>query len=195
VPPSGLDPIARVRRWLRFAERAGAPLPNAAALATAAPRGRPSVRFVLVKGLDVRGLVFFTDARSQKGRDLVRNPRAAVALYWDAIGRQVRIEGRVTPIAVSEADAYWALRPRASRLAARASCQSAPLANRAVLLRRWRLLSASHDGRDISRPRHWTGFRLSPGRIEIWTRRAHRLHERELFVRAGGGWRRRLLQP
>lgn len=189
------DPVARLRRWLADAERAGAPIPTAAALATAAPDGRPAVRFVLVKGVDADGVVFFTDARSAKGRHLRRNPRAALALYWDRTGHQVRVEGRVVPVSAAEADAYWATRPRESRLAARASRQSAPLRSRAALLARWRRLRDEYRGADVPRPPTWTGFRVRLERVEFWTRGAHRLHDRELFVRAGLRWRRTLLQP
>jgi pyridoxamine 5'-phosphate oxidase len=192
---SRADPVARLRRWLAAAARAGAPLPDAAALATAGRDARPTVRFVLLRGLDARGLVFFTDARSAKGRHVTRNPRAALAFYWDATGRQVRVEGRVAPVTAAEADAYWASRPRRSRLAASVSHQSARLASRTALLRRWRRLGVLHRGQDVPRPRYWSGFRVRPERIEFWTRRAYRLHERELFVRARHGWRRMLLQP
>jgi pyridoxamine 5'-phosphate oxidase len=189
------DPIARLRRWLAAAGRAGAPAADAMALATTAADGRPAVRFVLLKGVDAGGLVFFTDARSPKGRDVGRRRRAALAFYWDATGRQVRVEGRVAPVSAAEADAYWATRPRASRLAASASRQSARLASRATLLTRWRRLGARYRRDAVPRPRYWTGFRVRPERIEFWTRRAHRLHLRERFVRGPGGWRRELLQP
>ncbi|MCC6849606.1 MAG: pyridoxamine 5'-phosphate oxidase [Deltaproteobacteria bacterium] len=192
MPPS---PIARFRRWYAEAERAGAPLPEAVALATADARGRPSVRYVLLKHADVRGFVFFTDGRSRKGRELEANPEAALACYWDALGRQVRVEGRVVVVDGPEADAYWATRPRESRLAASASTQSAPLASRAALVRRWRALGRRHPGDDVPRPPLWRGYRLAPRAIEFWTRGESRLHRRERFERRRGGWRRRLLQP
>ena len=115
------DPIPRFRRWLRDAERSRAPLHDAMALATATPDGAPSLRFVLLKQVDARGFVFFTDARSRKGRDLRKNPRGALAFYWDRIGKQVRIDGRVREVSKAEADAYWESRPRESRLAASTS--------------------------------------------------------------------------
>jgi pyridoxamine 5'-phosphate oxidase len=189
-----IDPIARFRRVYRQAERARIPLPDAMALATAGA-GRPSVRFVLLKGVVDDGFVFFTDARSRKGRDLRRNPRGALAFYWDRIGKQVRIEGRVRRVSDAEADAYWESRPRESRLAARSSHQDQELESRSALLARWRRLAREFRGRSIPRPRVWTGFRVVPDMIEFWTRRPHRLHEREQFVRTGRGWRRRLLQP
>lgn len=189
------NPIRRFGRWFERATRAGAPLPEAVALATASRRGAPSVRFVLVKAADRRGFVFFTDARSRKGHELALNARAALAFYWHATGRSVRVEGRVEPVSAAEADAYWRTRPRVSRLAAAASHQSAVLAKRGALLARWRRLAREHRGRAVPRPARWTGFRLVPHALEFWTHRAHRLHERERFVRAGRGWRRTLLQP
>ena len=165
------------------------------ALATAARRGPPSVRFVLLKGADRRGFAFFTDGRSRKGRELRASLRAAVAFYWHRLGRQVRIEGRVEEVSAADADAYWATRPRASQLAALASQQSAALASRRVLMARWRRLRRRYRGRPVPRPPAWTGFRIVPKSIEFWTHREHRLHERELFVRTRAGWGRRLLQP
>jgi len=189
------SPVARFHRWFTAATRAGAPLPDAMALATADRRGRPSVRFVLLKGADVRGFVFYTNGRSRKGRELSRNPHASAVFYWDAIGKQVRIDGAITPVAVAEADAYWATRPRESQLAALASHQTAPLPSHAALLARWKELGRRHHGKAIRRPPGWIGFRLVPTAIEFWTRGAHRLHRRELFTRRGHEWRRVLLQP
>ena len=165
------------------------------ALATAGGRGAPSVRFVLLKGADRRGFVFFTDGRSRKGRELRASARAAVAFYWNRLGKQVRIEGRVEEVSPAEADTYWATRPRASQLAALASEQSAALAGRRALIARWTELRRRYRRRPVPRPPTWTGFRLVPASIEFWTHRAHRLHERELFVRTRAGWRRQLLQP
>ena len=191
-----VDPIARFRRWYADAVRAGGPLPDAVALATADRRGRPSVRYVLVKQVDPRGFVFFTDARSRKGDELRANPHAALAFYWDTLGRQVRVEGRVREVTPAEADAYWETRPVESRLAASVSRQSAALARYADLLRRWRRLGAQHRAGVVPRPNAWTGFRIAPTAIEFWTRGPHRLHQRERFTRARGGrWTSRLLQP
>lgn len=189
------DPIARFGRWFQEAERARLPLPEAMALATTSRRGVPSVRFVLMKGADARGFVFFTDRRSPKGRDLDRGARAALAFYWNPLGRQVRISGRVEPISPADADTYWQTRPRASQLAALASRQSAPLPSRTWLTARWRRLRRKYRDWPIPRPPGWTGFRVIPTSIEFWTHREHRLHHRELFVRTRRGWRRRLLQP
>jgi pyridoxamine 5'-phosphate oxidase len=189
------DPVRQFVRWFRRAQRAGTPLAEAVALATTSRTGAPSVRMVLLKGVDARGFVFFTDARSRKGSDLRANPRAALAFHWQRLGRQVRIAGRVTPVSAAEADAYWETRPRASRLAASVSHQSAPLASRALLLARWRALARRTGAGPIPRPATWTGFRVVPEEIEFWTHQAHRLHHRELFVRARRRWTRRLLQP
>ena len=175
--------------------RARIPLAEAMALATAGRRGTPSVRFVLLKAADRRGFVFFTDGRSRKGRELRARARAAVAFYWNRLGRQVRIEGRVEEVSAAEADAYWATRPRASQLAALASQQSAALASRRSLVERWRELRRRQRRRPVPRPPAWTGFRIVPESIEFWTHREHRLHERELFVRTRAGWKRQLLQP
>lgn len=188
-------PIARFRRWFRQAERARIPLAEALALATADGRGRPSARFMLLKEVDARGFVFFTDGRSRKGRELRARAGAALVFYWHAIGKQVRVEGRITEVSAAEADAYWATRPRESRLAALASTQSSPLARRADLVAAWRRLARQYRGKSIPRPRLWTGFRVAPAAIEFWTRGAHRLHHRELFTRRRGRWVRTLLQP
>jgi pyridoxamine 5'-phosphate oxidase len=165
------------------------------ALATANRRRQPSLRFVLLKQADERGFVFFTDARSRKGIDLGQNPRAAVVFYWHRLAKQVRIEGRVEKVSTAESDAYWATRPRSSRLAALASYQSAGLSRRALLIARWRRLRRAYARRPIPRPPTWRGFRIVPGSIEFWTHREHRLHERELFVRRRQRWVRHLLQP
>jgi len=164
-------------------------------VATATRAGAPSLRFVLLKGLGPRGLVFFTDARSRKGRELARNPRAAATLWWQALGRQVRVEGRVERLPAAAADRYWQRRPRDSRLSAAVSRQSAPLRSRAELRGRRRRLAARLDGDAVPRPDAWGGFRLVPDRVEFWRDHPDRLHWRELYVRTPGGWRRRLLQP
>lgn len=187
------DPFTQFNAW--FAEARRIPLAEAMALATADTRGRPSVRFVLLKQCDHRGFVFFTNARSRKGRELHDNPRAAAAIYWDPLGKQVRIEGRVEEVSATEADAYWVTRPRASQLAALASQQSAALASRSDLLARWRTLRQRYRGKAVPRPPGWTGFRIVPDAIEFWIHQEHRLHQRELFVRTRGGWKRKLLQP
>jgi pyridoxamine 5'-phosphate oxidase len=189
------DPIAKFIRWLEDARRAQIPNYEAMALATAAAGGKTSVRFVLLKGIDERGFVFFTDTRSRKGRELHGNPYASLAFYWHSKGRQVRAEGRVEKVTPAEADAYWPTRPRQSRLAANASHQSARLHSRAELLERFKQLARKFRGRDVPRSPYWTGFRVKPEAIEFWTNRAHRLHDRELYLRRARGWRCELLQP
>jgi pyridoxamine 5'-phosphate oxidase len=191
------DPIFKFRRWYGEARNAGVPLADAMALATADRDGRPSVRFVLLKQANEDGFVFFTDGRSRKGRDLARNPRAALCFYWHRTGKQVRIEGRVAPIDDAESDRYWRTRPRESRLAASISSQSAPLTTRSALLKRFERARDDYRGGDgdVPRPGAWRGYRLVPSTIEFWTRGDHRLHHRELFVRARDGWTRSLLQP
>jgi pyridoxamine 5'-phosphate oxidase len=190
-----VDPINRFNRWLLSARQAGNPKAEAGALATSDGRGRPSVRFVLLKGADSRGFVFYTDTRSEKGRDLHENPFASLAFYWDEIARQVRVSGPVEPVTGPEADAYWASRPRASRISATASRQSAPVKDREQILSVVRKLRQEFGRRDIPRPSYWSGFRIVPKRIEFWTQGAHRLHQRELFVRSGRKWRYVILQP
>jgi len=189
------DPIAQFRRWYAAAERAHVPHVNAMALATADGRGAPSVRFVLLKGVDERGFVFYTDGRSRKGRELAARPRASVAFHWHATGAQVRIEGRVVPVSAAETDAYWATRPRGSQLAGATSIQSAPMPDHAWLVARWRRLHAELADGPVPRPVAWKGYRIVPDVIEFWKRRAHRLHQRTRYRRTRAGWRRQVLQP
>jgi pyridoxamine 5'-phosphate oxidase len=189
------NPIAKFIRWLDEARRARIPNYEAMALATAALGGKTSVRFVLLKRIDERGFVFFTDARSCKGRQLRANPRASLAFYWQAKGRQVRVEGRVEEVAAAEADAYWRTRPRQSQLAASASRQSARLRSREELLALLAQVAAKSRGREVARPSSWTGFRVRPDVIEFWTHREHRLHHRKIYFRHGRGWSSYLLQP
>ncbi len=188
------DPFARFHRWFRQARRA-VPLAECMALATADASGKSSVRYVLLKQADERGFVFYTNARSPKGQDLRANPHASAAFYWDPIGKQVRVQGAVEEVSPAEADEYWSTRPRASQLGALASQQGATLSSRAVLIARWKAVRKKFQGRTIPRPTGWTGYRIIPESIEFWTRRAARLHERELFVRTRNGWKRQLLQP
>jgi pyridoxamine 5'-phosphate oxidase len=190
-----VDPIARFQRWFAQARAAGILQPEALAVATADAAGRPSVRMVLLKQADRDGFVFYTNGRSRKGRELRANPRAALVVHWDRLGKQVRIEGRVREVSEAEADAYWTSRPRPSQLAALASEQSAPIATRAALVAKWRALARRYRGAPVPRPPHWTGYRLVPTAIEFWTHREHRLHDRELFTRRRSGWTRMLLQP
>lgn len=165
------------------------------ALATVGAGNRASVRYVLLKDVDDRGFVFYTNRLSRKGGQLQRNPSAALSFYWHEIGKQVRCEGRVETLPAAAADVYWAGRPRDSQLASLASNQSAPLESRAVLVARVKRLDREYRGQDVPRPAHWIGYRLVPDRVEFWTRREPRLHHREEFVRSKGRWHKRLLQP
>ncbi len=190
------DPHQLFDAW--FAEaKAGEPNDaEAMTLATAGADGRPSARMVLLKGHDRRGFVFYTNSESRKGGELAANPQAALLFHWKSLRRQVRIEGRVVPADAAEADAYFATRSRDSQLGAWASDQSRPLESRALFEARYAALTADHAGKDVPRPPHWWGYRLVPDRIEFWSDRPHRLHERRLFtVERDGRWTEGLLYP
>ncbi|HEX8640417.1 MAG TPA: pyridoxamine 5'-phosphate oxidase [Allosphingosinicella sp.] len=189
------DPHKLFDEWLAEARLSEPNDPEAMALATVDAEGRPSVRMVLLKGHDERGFVFYTNSRSRKGAELAANPQAAFVFHWKSVRRQVRIEGPVEPVSAIEADAYFGTRSRESQLGAWASDQSQPLASRSEFEARYQALVEEHEGRDVPRPPHWWGYRVAPERIEFWNDRAHRLHERRLFVRDGGGWAESLLYP
>jgi pyridoxamine 5'-phosphate oxidase len=188
------DPIVALQAWLREAEAASA-RPDAMTLATSTADGHPSARVVLLRGLDERGVAFFTNRTSRKGRELEENPRAAVVLHWPELGRQVRIEGAVEPVADEESRAYWETRPRASRIAAWASPQSRPLAGRAALADLYAAAAARFGEGDVPLPDHWGGYRVVPESIEFWTHRDDRLHDRIRYERDGSAWRRVRLAP
>jgi pyridoxamine 5'-phosphate oxidase len=189
-----LDPMDLFGRWMKEAEASEPNDPNAVALATATPDGIPSVRMVLMKGVDDRGFSFFTNAESQKGEELRENPRAAMCFHWKSLRRQLRIEGSVTELPSLEADRYFHSRPRLSQLAATASQQSRVLTSRELLATRVKELDADFPG-EIPRPQYWKGFVLRPERIEFWKSREGRLHDRLLYTRNGNGWRRERLFP
>ena len=192
---AGDDPLALLGRWLNEAIDAGVYEPNAMALATATPDGQPSVRIVLLKGLDDRGLTFFTGYESRKGAELEANPRAAAVMLWHPLQRQVRVEGSVTRIDEAESDAYFGSRPRGSQISAVASPQSRAISGREVLEQRVAEVAQVFDDQDVLRPPIWGGYRVALESVEFWQGRHSRLHDRLRYVRAGDSWRRERLAP
>lgn len=189
------DPFEFFGRWFQEASTSEPSDANAMSLATADADGRPSVRIVLLKDVDPRGFTFYTNTLSRKGRELAANPHAHLNFFWKSLGRQVRIDGTVQPVSAAEADAYFAVRPRASQIGAWASFQSEPLDDRATLEGRVAEFTAKYDGGDVPRPPHWSGYRVVPSRIEFWQNRESRLHERYIYDRAGSGWARSMQYP
>ena len=189
------DPFALFEAWYAEARASEPNDPDAMALATADAAGRPSVRMVLLKGHGPDGFVFYTNLDSRKGGELAANRHASLLFHWKSLRRQVRIEGPVSAVSEAEADAYFASRGRASKLGAWASDQSRPLDSRATFEARLAEVEARFDGQDVPRPPRWSGFRVTPERIEFWNDRAHRLHERRLFTRVAGGWSEGMLFP
>jgi len=192
---AGDDPFATFRRWYSDAEESGLLMPESMALATATPDGAPSVRMVLLKGLDERGFRFFTNYESRKSEELEANPRAALCFHWSVLERQVRVEGRVERISLEESEAYFHTRSRGSQIGAWASDQSRPIEGRAALEAREREAKERFGGGEIPLPPYWGGYVLDPSRIEFWQGRANRLHDRLCYERAGEGWSVSRLQP
>lgn len=189
------EPIALLSRWI---DEAGGPSridAIAMALATADASARPSARIVLLRGLDARGLRFFTSYESRKGCDLAENQRAAAVLYWPQLERQVRIEGDVTKLTEEESDEYFNSRPRGHRLATWASEQSEPLEAYTLLEERFAHFEQRFERTEVPRPHSWGGYLLVPSRMEFWEGRPNRMHERTLYTRKGNGWEITLLQP
>ncbi len=189
------DPFAQLAGWLASARRSTSVWYDAMVLATTTPDGAPSARAVILRGVDRRGLVFYTDRRSRKGRELAANARAALVMLWSAPRRQVRIEGRVERLDDAASDAYFATRPRGSRISAWASHQSRVIRGRGVLERRVRALEERFRGVDVPRPRYWGGYRVVPRVFEFWQGRADRLHDRFRYRRVRGRWVMERLSP
>ncbi|MBC9179564.1 pyridoxamine 5'-phosphate oxidase [Roseomonas sp. ACRSG] len=196
VPTPDADPYAIFNAWMAEAEASEPNDPNAMCLATSTPDGWPSARMVLLKGLDPRGFVFFTNHGSRKGEQLLANPRAALNFHWKTLRRAVRVEGTVEQVTAAESDEYYATRPRRSRIGAWASRQSSPLGSREELEAAVAEVEARYPDDTVPRPSHWGGFRVLPRRIEFWRDMPFRLHDRRVFhARPDGGWRSETLYP
>lgn len=191
----GIDPFALFQEWFARAQETEPNDPNAMALATADASGLPDVRMVLCNGRDVRGFAFFTNFESEKGRQLLANPQAAILFHWKSLRRQVRVRGPVDTVSDTEADAYFASRARGSQLASSASAQSRPLRSRAEILALVAEMQARLGSAPVPRPPHWSGFRLLPQVFEFWHDGPHRLHDRFRFMREGERWGRTRLNP
>jgi pyridoxamine 5'-phosphate oxidase len=188
-------PLDQLASWLDEARAAGVSQPDAMVLATASADGAPSARMVLLRALDDRGPVFYTNSESRKGHELRENPRAALVFHWEPLGRQARVEGPVEQVDEEESDAYFASRPLPSRLGAWASDQSRPIESREALMERYAEAAARFGDGPVPRPAYWYGFRVVPDAVEFWEHGAHRLHDRIRYTRAGLSWIAERLAP
>ena len=188
------DPIVEVRRWMKVAVDGGIPTPNAMTLATVDERGRPAARIVLLKEIDDRGFVFYTNYDSRKGRDLAAHPFASLVMFWEPLHRQVRVEGAIERVTDAESDAYFAARPRGSQLGAIASPQSMPIADRKLLEARVAEVDAKFPS-SVARPAYWGGYRVVPDGVELWQGQPSRLHDRVRYRLIDGAWVRDRLAP
>lgn len=190
------EPFDRIGQWLDEAKQhTQISEPTAMGLATVNHHGQPSLRTILLKGLDARGLTFFTNSESQKGEELIENPKACLNFYWMPLGRQIRATGRVEAVSEEESDQYFASRRWGSRIASMASDQSRPLAKYQDYLDRVAALEKEYEGKEPPRPKHWYGWRVVPHEIEFWQEREFRMHHREIYIREGEGWRTELRYP
>ena len=189
------DAMQQFGRWFEDAQRAELPEPNALTLATVSAAGQPSARVVLMKAYDERGIVFYTNYQSRKGRDLAESPLAAVCFFWEGLERQVRLEGRVEKATREETESYWRSRPVSSQIGAWVSQQSAVITSRDELEKTNDELKQTFAGKDVPVPEHWGGYRVIAATVEFWQGRRSRLHDRLLYARSDGGWRIQRLAP
>ncbi len=194
--PTGSSPLDRVQAWYELARAEGVPEPEAAALATATPDGRPSVRMVLVRGIEACGIAFYTNRESRKGRELAANPYAALVFPWHSLHRQVRLSGPVEVVEEAVSDAYFTSRPYGARIAARVSRQSQVISGRTELEADWAAQARAYpEGGDVPRPARWQGYRVRPDSVEFWSGRENRLHDRLRFRHTEDGWVTERLAP